>query len=81
MVADLTAQLLLITDDYGFYNIDALHTAALSITIPEGVTFDSDSHVFLTQVSEPSLLQLMSLCAPGALAVLRRRKWIHTQGG
>jgi hypothetical protein len=45
----------------------------LSITVPEGVTFDSDSHVFLTDVSEPSLLPLMSLFAPAALALLRRR--------
>lgn len=73
VVAQMFAQLLLIQDDHGTYTFDALHTAALSISVPAGVTFDSDSHVFLTAVSEPSPLPLLSLFAPASLALLRRR--------
>lgn len=73
ITADLSASLLLIQTDHGAYTIDALHTAALSISLPAGVTYESASGVFLTQVDEPALVPLLSSYALGAFAAARRR--------
>jgi hypothetical protein len=71
ITADLFASLLLIQTDHGAYTIDALHTAALSISVPAGVTYESTSGVFLTQVDEPSLVLLLSSSALGVFAAVR----------
>ena len=69
--ASLQAALNLVQTDHGTYTFDALHTAALSISVPSGVTYESNSGVFLTQVDEPSLVYLLSSSALGALAAVR----------
>jgi hypothetical protein len=74
VVADLSAILSLVQTDHGTYAIDALHTAALSISVPVGVTYQSNSGVFLTQVDEPSVVHLLSSCALGALGLLGMRR-------
>ena len=77
VVADLSAALNLVQNDAGPYVLDALHTAALSISVPAGVTYESNSGVFLTQVDEPSLVHLLGSSALGALAAARpaARRW------
>jgi hypothetical protein len=52
-------------------SIDYSNTASLAINSPTGVTFTSDSGVFLTQVPEPASVMLL---APIALLAVRRRK-------
>jgi len=61
----------------GWYTFDGSHTATLSIVVPAGVTWQADSGVFLTQVPEPSTLQLVLAGVPGVFAAvrLRRRGW------
>ena len=71
VTADLSVVLTLVQTDHGAYAIDALHTAALSISVPAGVTYESASGVFLTAVDEPSLAQLVGSSALGALAAVR----------
>jgi hypothetical protein len=53
---------------------DALHTAALSMDVPAGVTYESESRVFLSQVSEPSALPLVLFGVPGISAATRFRR-------
>jgi hypothetical protein len=55
----------------GWYTLDGSHTATLSIVVPAGVTWDSDSGVFLTQMPEPSALVLVLAGVPGAFAAAR----------
>ncbi|HEY8120322.1 MAG TPA: hypothetical protein VII78_03315, partial [Myxococcota bacterium] len=71
VTADLRVSLLLIQTDHGGYTIDALHTAALSLSVPAGVTYESTTGVFLTQVDEPSLVLLLSSSALGVFAAVR----------
>jgi hypothetical protein len=73
VTADFRAALLLVQTDHGTYTLDALHTASLSISVPAGVTYDSGSRAFLTQVDEPSLVQLLGSCGLGVFAAARRR--------
>lgn len=58
----------------GPFEWDALHTAALSIAVPAGVTYESESHVFLTEVPEPSTLQLILFVVAGMSAASRFRR-------
>ena len=58
----------------GPFEWDALHTAALSIAVPAGVTYESESHVFLTEVPEPSTLQLVLFIVTGISAASRFRR-------
>jgi len=78
VTAELSGVLLLVQNDPGPYVLDALHTAALSISLPPGVTYESNSRVFLTQVDEPSFVHLLGSSALGALAaarpVIKRRR-------
>jgi hypothetical protein len=60
--------------DSGSFIFDALHTATLSIDVPAGVTYRSESGVFLTQVPEPSALQLLLFTMPGMCAASRFRR-------
>jgi hypothetical protein len=58
----------------GWYTLDGSHTATLSLVVPAGVTWESDSGVFLTQIPEPSALQLMLAGVPGVCAAARFRR-------
>ena len=63
--------------------VDVSHTAVLSLTLPEGLSFTSDSGVFLTQspsevpsaVPEPGTVGLLSTDLVGLIGYgWRRRK-------
>jgi len=78
---DLTVQRFSPTDPgYPFdpgndtFTWDARHTAALSISLPPGVTYESLSGVFLSQAPEPSALQLLLLAVPAIAAAPRLRR-------
>ena len=59
------------TDLHGL--ADAGHTAQISLQLPPGFTFTSDSGVFLTQVPEPSTVLLLT-SGLLAIAATRRRR-------
>jgi hypothetical protein len=50
---------------------DTAYTGDITLSLPQGVTFTSDSGVFLTQTPEPGSLALIGLAASGLL--IRRR--------
>jgi hypothetical protein len=58
----------------GWFTFDGSHTATLSVVVPAGVTWESDSGVFLTQMPEPSALELMLAGVPGVFAAARLRR-------
>jgi hypothetical protein len=53
--------------------VDAGHTAQISLQLPPGFTFTSDSGVFLTQVPEPNTALLLTTSLLG-LATTRWRR-------
>lgn len=59
---------------WGFAFYDLSHTAAVSLQLPDGVTFTSESGVFLSAVPLPSAVYIFSSGLLGLVSIARRHK-------